>query len=100
MLAVLARREVNELHVEAGAILNAALLQGGHVDELLIYVAPKLLGEGASLADLGRFSRLADSPALRLHTVDRLGDDLRLRLLATTTDTPSFDRLTVGRLDT
>src|SRR5207244_8822279 len=47
MLAALAQRGVNELHVEAGARLNGALLGAGLVDELLLYVAPCVLGDPA-----------------------------------------------------
>ena len=83
LLDELARREVNELHVEAGAVLNAALLQGGHVDELLIYMAPKLLGDGASLADLGQLSHLTDGVDFRFQAIDRVGEDIRLRLVKT-----------------
>ena len=50
MLADLARREVNELHVEAGEKLNGSLLREGLVDELLLYVAPRLLGAGRGIA--------------------------------------------------
>jgi diaminohydroxyphosphoribosylaminopyrimidine deaminase/5-amino-6-(5-phosphoribosylamino)uracil reductase len=52
LLRVLADRGINELHVEAGARLNGALLSGGWVDECLLYVAPKMLGNGRGLADL------------------------------------------------
>src|SRR5262249_44647895 len=47
MLAALAEREINELHVEGGAKLNGALLAAGLVDELLVYLAPSLLGDPA-----------------------------------------------------
>ena len=53
MLADLGRRGVNELHVEAGDKLNGSLLAAGLVDELLVYVAPRLLGSGRGLAALG-----------------------------------------------
>ena len=46
MLADLAARGINELHVEAGHKLNGSLLRAGLVDELLVYLAPKLLGAG------------------------------------------------------
>ncbi len=78
LLAELARRGVNELHVEAGARLNGALLQAGLVDEWLIYMAPKLLGAGRPLADFGPLATLAETTPLRLHAVDHVGDDLRL----------------------
>ncbi|MDR0273782.1 MAG: bifunctional diaminohydroxyphosphoribosylaminopyrimidine deaminase/5-amino-6-(5-phosphoribosylamino)uracil reductase RibD [Burkholderiaceae bacterium] len=78
MLQDLARREINELHVEAGARLNGALLRAGLVDELLIYQAPRLLGEGAGMAALGTFEQLAQAPEFQWHAVERIGEDLRL----------------------
>jgi diaminohydroxyphosphoribosylaminopyrimidine deaminase/5-amino-6-(5-phosphoribosylamino)uracil reductase len=76
VLQDLARRGVNELHVEAGAQLNAAFIAGGWVDEYLIYVAPKLIGPGRGLAALPELARLADAVALRFHNVQMVGDDL------------------------
>jgi riboflavin synthase len=52
LLDELARREVNELHVEAGPTLNAALMQAGLIDEWLLYLAPKLMGPGRPMAAL------------------------------------------------
>ncbi|MFO1331811.1 MAG: bifunctional diaminohydroxyphosphoribosylaminopyrimidine deaminase/5-amino-6-(5-phosphoribosylamino)uracil reductase RibD [Rubrivivax sp.] len=75
----LARREVNELHVEAGRTLNGALLRAGLVDELLVYVAPLLIGAGRDLAALGPFDALADALRWRFVDVACVGDDLRLR---------------------
>lgn len=80
MLADLARREVNELHVEAGEKLNASLLRAGLVDELLLYVAPRLLGEGRAIAALGTLGGLAESLDFEFIDVERVGADLRLRL--------------------
>ena len=79
MLQDLARREINDLHVEAGARLNGALLRAGLVDELLVYQAPRLLGEGAGMAALGVFEQLAQAPQFEWHAADRVGSDLRLR---------------------
>jgi len=80
LLAELARRGVNELHVEAGAGLNGALLAGGHVDEIVAYLAPLVLGDPArGVADFGAGLRqLADGVRLRFHDVARIGDDLRV----------------------
>jgi diaminohydroxyphosphoribosylaminopyrimidine deaminase/5-amino-6-(5-phosphoribosylamino)uracil reductase len=78
MLADLARHGVNELHVEAGHQLNASLLREGLVDELLVYLAPKLLGVGREMAAFGPLSSLSDALALQFTQVDRVGDDLRL----------------------
>jgi len=47
MLAVLAKREINEVMVEAGAVLNGALLRSQLIDEMIFYVAPKLMGDSA-----------------------------------------------------
>jgi diaminohydroxyphosphoribosylaminopyrimidine deaminase / 5-amino-6-(5-phosphoribosylamino)uracil reductase len=80
MLADLARREINELHVEAGEKLNASLLRAGLVDELLLYVAPRLLGEGRAIAAIGALGSLAESLDFEFIDVERVGADLRLRL--------------------
>ena len=80
MIADLGRREINELHAEAGEKLNASLLAAGLVDELLVYVAPKLLGGGRGLAALAPLARLDDAPGFTFVDVARVGDDLRLLL--------------------
>lgn len=80
-LAHLARdHHVNELHVEAGHKLNASLLREGLVDELLVYLAPKLIGRGREMAAFGPLESLAGAIELDyLDDVARLGRDLRLR---------------------
>jgi diaminohydroxyphosphoribosylaminopyrimidine deaminase/5-amino-6-(5-phosphoribosylamino)uracil reductase len=80
MLADLGRRGINELHVEAGEKLNASLLREGLVDELLVYVAPRLLGSGRALAALGPFEQLEEGFGLRFVETAPVGADLRLRL--------------------
>lgn len=87
MLDDLAAREVNEVHVEAGHKLNGSLLRAGLVDELLVYLAPRLLGQGRGLAALGPLAALADGVALRFLTVDPVGDDLRVVARLTGRDT-------------
>jgi diaminohydroxyphosphoribosylaminopyrimidine deaminase/5-amino-6-(5-phosphoribosylamino)uracil reductase len=80
-LAALAGRDVNELLVECGPGLAGALLAAGLVDELLLYVAPTLLGRGARpLADIDAPASLADR--LQFSIVERqdVGGDLLLRL--------------------
>jgi diaminohydroxyphosphoribosylaminopyrimidine deaminase/5-amino-6-(5-phosphoribosylamino)uracil reductase len=78
MLADLAAREINELHVEAGHKLNGSFVREGLVDEFLIYMAPRLLGVGRELAAFGPLERLDDTPALRFVGVNGIGDDVRL----------------------
>ena len=79
LLQTLAADGVNELHVEAGAGLNGALLQAGLVDELLLYLAPCLIGPGRSMADLASLDQLTQACRLRIIDSRMLGDDLMLR---------------------
>lgn len=80
MLGVLGEREINELHVEAGAKLNGALLAAGLVDELLVYVAPCVLGDPArGMFDLPvALTRLEDRFALRVRSIEQVGEDWRI----------------------
>ena len=80
MLDDLGKRGINELHVEAGEKLNASLLREGLVDELLVYIAPRLLGSGRGLAALGPFERLEQSLDFHIVETKLVGADLRLRL--------------------
>jgi diaminohydroxyphosphoribosylaminopyrimidine deaminase/5-amino-6-(5-phosphoribosylamino)uracil reductase len=78
LMAHLADEGVNELHVEAGATLNAALLQAGLVDELLVYLAPTLLGPGRDMAALNPLQTLAQAESFEFIDVGRVGPDLRV----------------------
>jgi diaminohydroxyphosphoribosylaminopyrimidine deaminase/5-amino-6-(5-phosphoribosylamino)uracil reductase len=78
MLQDLARREVNELHVEAGHKLNGSLVREGLVDEFLVYLAPKLVGLGVEMASFGPLAALSESLALNFESVDHVGPDLRI----------------------
>jgi diaminohydroxyphosphoribosylaminopyrimidine deaminase / 5-amino-6-(5-phosphoribosylamino)uracil reductase len=79
MLEELARRGVNELHVEAGVRLNGSLAREGCVDEYLIYLNPSFLGDGAQgMLDLPAFASLEERPKLKVLSLERLGDDLRI----------------------
>jgi diaminohydroxyphosphoribosylaminopyrimidine deaminase/5-amino-6-(5-phosphoribosylamino)uracil reductase len=79
MMRELARRELNEIHVESGNRLNGALLQAGVVDELLVYLAPQLLGDSArGMFDLGVLASLDQRVDLRIHDLRRVGPDLRI----------------------
>ncbi|WP_202839035.1 bifunctional diaminohydroxyphosphoribosylaminopyrimidine deaminase/5-amino-6-(5-phosphoribosylamino)uracil reductase RibD [Luteimonas saliphila] len=81
VLALLARREINEVHVETGATLAGALLKAGLVDELLLYIAPVLLGDTARplFGGLG-FTEMAQRLRMRIVETRHVGDDLRLSL--------------------
>jgi diaminohydroxyphosphoribosylaminopyrimidine deaminase/5-amino-6-(5-phosphoribosylamino)uracil reductase len=80
MLDDLGRRGINELHVEAGEKLNASMLAADLVDELLVYVAPALIGPGRSLAALGPVPSLDARLGFAFTSVDTVGTDLRLLL--------------------
>jgi diaminohydroxyphosphoribosylaminopyrimidine deaminase/5-amino-6-(5-phosphoribosylamino)uracil reductase len=78
VLADLAQRGINELHVEGGPRLNAALLAADLVDEFLLYLAPKLIGPGLSIAALPELTALDDAPTLRFISAAPCGNDLRI----------------------
>ena len=79
MLAELARRGVNELHVEAGFRLNGSLVREGCVDEYLVYLNPSFLGDAAQgMVDLPAVQSLDERRRLRLLSLERLGEDVRL----------------------
>lgn len=78
-MAVLAGREINEVLVEAGATLAGALLRAALMDELVLYAAPRLLGDRArGLVSLPGLEHLANAPMLRITDVRTVGADLRL----------------------
>jgi diaminohydroxyphosphoribosylaminopyrimidine deaminase/5-amino-6-(5-phosphoribosylamino)uracil reductase len=78
MLRDLARREVNELHLEAGHKLNGSFIREGLVDECLLYLAPRLLGTGQGMAGFGPLASLDDGVQLTYQSVERVGEDLRI----------------------
>ncbi len=78
MLRDLATREINELHVEAGHLLNGSLIREGLVDEFVIYLAPKLIGQGRDMASFGPLSELSQAIALEFKSTAMLGPDLRI----------------------
>lgn len=81
VLAQLAHRGINEIQVEAGATLSGALLKEGLADEVLLYLAPTLLGEqGRPLVAGVTPANLGERLGLALVDVRQLGPDLRLRL--------------------
>jgi diaminohydroxyphosphoribosylaminopyrimidine deaminase/5-amino-6-(5-phosphoribosylamino)uracil reductase len=81
LMAQLAQREINEVQVEAGATLSGALLRAGLVDEVLLYLAPVLLGEAGKplFAGLG-VDAMQDRFGLEVVETRKIGPDLRLLL--------------------
>jgi diaminohydroxyphosphoribosylaminopyrimidine deaminase / 5-amino-6-(5-phosphoribosylamino)uracil reductase len=81
LLDRLGELELNEVLVEAGATLAGELLHAGLADELLLYIAPRLLGPAARpLVALPEPREIGDAPAFTLIDTLQLGEDLRLRL--------------------
>jgi len=80
LMRELGRRELNEVHVEAGNRLNGALLVAGVVDELVVYLAPSLLGDPAfGIAAFDDEHRTLDRRVrLDFGSIERIGDDLRV----------------------
>jgi diaminohydroxyphosphoribosylaminopyrimidine deaminase/5-amino-6-(5-phosphoribosylamino)uracil reductase len=84
LLKALAEREVNEIQVEAGARLCGGLLESGLVDELLIYQAPVLLGDGGpGPFRIGPLESMSDRTHFEIMESRKLGNDLRIRLRPT-----------------
>lgn len=81
MMMLLGQRQINSVWVEAGAGLAGALIQAGLVDELIVYIAPVLLGDaGRGLCTLPGLEALSAAPRLDFRDVRKVGDDLRLTL--------------------
>jgi diaminohydroxyphosphoribosylaminopyrimidine deaminase/5-amino-6-(5-phosphoribosylamino)uracil reductase len=79
MLRDLAQRGCNELLLEAGSTLNGAMLRAGLVDELVLYIAPQLLGDKArGMAQLGELTGLDQRINLKWQDVRQVGNDLRI----------------------
>jgi diaminohydroxyphosphoribosylaminopyrimidine deaminase/5-amino-6-(5-phosphoribosylamino)uracil reductase len=79
LMRALGERGLNEIHAEAGVSLNGSLLREGCVDELLLYVAPMLVGDVAQgLFKLPELASLNDAMRLRIHDARTIGEDFRL----------------------
>ncbi|WP_373824791.1 bifunctional diaminohydroxyphosphoribosylaminopyrimidine deaminase/5-amino-6-(5-phosphoribosylamino)uracil reductase RibD [Achromobacter insuavis] len=79
MMRWFAAQQFNEVHVEAGAGLSGALVAAGCIDELLIYMAPMLLGDAAGVVKLPMLERLDAAPRYEFIEAERVAADLRLR---------------------
>jgi diaminohydroxyphosphoribosylaminopyrimidine deaminase/5-amino-6-(5-phosphoribosylamino)uracil reductase len=81
MMMLLGKQQINSIWVEAGANLAGALLQAGLVDELIVYLAPKLLGSNArGLCVLPGLDALADAPGFKFNEIRQVGPDVCLHL--------------------
>lgn len=81
LMSDLSQREINEVHTECGQTLAGALLQAQLVDEMIIYMAPRLMGNQSRGAfDLGELTSMADSVDCSIEAIRKIGDDVRLTL--------------------
>ena len=81
LFARLAKLEINEVQVESGSGLAGALIAQGLYDEILLYVAPSLLGgRGVPVAELDHITSLEYREKLRYCDIRKIGDDLRIRM--------------------
>jgi len=88
MMTALAKRGINEIMVEAGSTLNGALLEAGLIDELIIYMAPKLMGDSAKgLFHLPELHEMAQNIDLDITDIRAVGDDWRI------TATPNYNKV-------
>jgi diaminohydroxyphosphoribosylaminopyrimidine deaminase/5-amino-6-(5-phosphoribosylamino)uracil reductase len=79
LIRELARRGMNEVHVEAGPRLNGSLLQEGQVDEFLIYLAPSIIGDAArGMFHLPELTELAGRRQLKILDTRMIGPDIRV----------------------
>ena len=78
LMRELGKRAINEVHVEAGSKLNGSLLREGCVDELLVYLAPSLIGDAQGMFALPALQELGQRVRLRFHEVTHTGEDLRI----------------------
>jgi diaminohydroxyphosphoribosylaminopyrimidine deaminase/5-amino-6-(5-phosphoribosylamino)uracil reductase len=75
----LSELQANEVHVEAGATLCGALLHGKLVDEIVVYIAPHIMGSDArGLFNIPGLDNMADRIRLDIKDVRQLGGDLRI----------------------
>ena len=75
----LGNRQLNEVHIEAGFKLNGSLLREGIVDELLVYLAPSLVGDRAhGMFNLSAMTSLDERHRLAISDVQRIGEDIRV----------------------
>ena len=79
LMSELGRLGLNEVHAEAGFKLNGSLLREGCVDELLLYLAPMLVGNAANgMFNLSALTRLEDATRLDIHDLRQVGRDIRI----------------------
>jgi len=81
ILTDLAQQQINEIHVEAGTTLCGALLQQNLVDEIVLYMAPKIMGDGArGLLTIPGLDKMKDTIDLTINDIRSIGSDWRFTI--------------------
>ncbi|WP_154915336.1 bifunctional diaminohydroxyphosphoribosylaminopyrimidine deaminase/5-amino-6-(5-phosphoribosylamino)uracil reductase RibD [Klebsiella grimontii] len=82
LMMLLGKQQINSIWVEAGSTLAGALLEAGLVDELIVYIAPKLLGSDArGLCVLPGLEKLEQAPHFKFNEIRHVGPDICLHLV-------------------
>jgi diaminohydroxyphosphoribosylaminopyrimidine deaminase/5-amino-6-(5-phosphoribosylamino)uracil reductase len=85
VLLELAQREINEVHVEAGATLCGALLYAGLVDEIVLYMAAHIMGNNTrALFNLPKHNKMHQRIEVKIQDIRAIGDDWRISAIPTT----------------
>jgi len=74
----LGQKAMNEVHIEAGATLNGALIEAGLIDEFLLYMAPKWIGPARPMSTPPSLQDLSQALALDFQSISLVGEDLRI----------------------
>lgn len=81
VMTLLASKGINEIHTECGATLSGALLKHQLVDEMVVYMAPKLLGgEARSLLEWGELTQMDETLDLKISKVTSIGEDFKFQI--------------------
>ncbi len=82
MMRDLAEREINEIHTECGQSLAGSLLRQGLIDEVVIFMAPTILGNQArGLFEIGELTDMNSRLRCKINEIRNIGDDLRITLV-------------------
>jgi diaminohydroxyphosphoribosylaminopyrimidine deaminase / 5-amino-6-(5-phosphoribosylamino)uracil reductase len=78
VMSALRSKNFNEIHMESGFHLNSSAIQSGFVNEILLYLAPKWIGQGAGLGQMASIENISDCMRLQIKSVEMIGEDIRV----------------------
>lgn len=71
-------KNFNEIHIEAGHTLNSSVLKSEFLNEILIYIAPKWLGQGHDLGETHEIKTINECMQFKFHSIEKIGEDIRV----------------------